>query len=73
MRRRRAAERDVLAEEVTTHGDNATRDKEWQEERARVIREEGGGCSNGGRRICAPGDEQREERSEEGSDCGAGK
>ena len=41
------------------------------------MREEGGGCVDGGRRSCAPGDEQREERTRvtggRGSGRGAGK
>ena len=57
--------------------EHATQDKEWREERERLMREEWSGCVNDGRSSCAPGDEQREERTRgsggRGSGRGAGK
>ena len=36
----------------------------WREERVRVMQKEGGDCSDGGRRSCAPGRGRRRERAE---------
>ena len=59
---RRIARREVEDGSSTSPGErgrvraeDATRNEEWREERARVIWEEGGDCGDGGRGSCAPG------------------